>query len=518
MARETDELGYRTLFDSVGVGVFHSTPEGRLIRANPKFASMLGFDSPAAMLSAVADIRTQVYVDPAAREAVIAKLTAEGRAEGGIIQLRRRDGTTIWGSVSSVVVAGPSGMGQTFLGTVIDVTDLVAARETLRLTEESYRSIVENAAEGIYQSSPDGRQLRANVALARLNGYETEAEMLAAVRDIASECYVDPQRRKDFMRLLAAHGRVQNFESEIYRHRTRERIWVSENARAVRDGEGRIVYYEGTVRDITSRKQTEARLREALALAERANRTKSEFLAAMSHELRTPLNAIIGFSEIITKEVFGPIGSARYRDYLGDILGSARHLARLIEDLLDLSRLDAGQMALDDGEVDLRAVIDDTVRMLELRARREKVALAVEIGPALPRLRGDRGRLQQVLINLIANAVKFTPTNGRVTVRAALAASGDMSVRIADTGIGIPPPLRAQVFEPFFQVAGGEQAEGVGLGLSIVRRLVELHGGTVAILDEPPPGTVFEVLLPRARVLSAPSPAPGVDPQRRLPL
>src|SRR5262249_54275660 len=298
------------------------------------------------------------------------------------------EGGLIGGRVRAVVMGDGADAGDCYLGTIVDVTDLIEAREALRRTEESYRSIFENAAEGIYRSSLEGRMLRANPSLARLNGYETEEELLLAVNDIASEWYADPRRREHFKRLMELHGRVQNFESEVYRHKTRERIWISENARAVRDQAGRLLYYEGTVREITARKPAELRMREALTLAERANRAKSEFLAAMSHELRTPLNAIIGFSEVMVSEVFGQVGNPRYRGYLNDILNSARHLSRLIQDLLDLSRLDSGQMTLSEESVDMRALIDDTMRMVELRARRDGVALGVEAAPGLPALLG----------------------------------------------------------------------------------------------------------------------------------
>jgi PAS domain S-box-containing protein len=500
--RDDDAAAYRALFENAGVGFFQSTPESRLLRANAKFAHMLGYGTPEEMVAAINDLAHQVHADPAAREAFMRRLDREGRAEGVLIRLRRRDGSLIWASVSTVLIRDAHAAPVHYLGTVVDVTDLIEAREALRRTEESYRSIFENAAEGIYRSSAEGRMLRANPALARLNGYQGEDEMLTAVNDIASEWYVDPRRRDQFKRLMELHGRVQNFESEVFRHKTRERIWISENARCVRDQGGRLLYYEGTVREITARKTAENRMREALTMAERANRTKSEFLAAMSHELRTPLNAIIGFSEIMVSQVFGAIGNQRYHGYLNDILNSARHLSRLIQDLLDLSRLDAGQMTLAEEPVDLRALIDDTVRMVELRARRDNVTLGIEAAPGLPSLLGDRGRLRQIVINLVTNAVKFTPSGGRVVVRTVLNSQGDMVIRVIDTGIGIPAELRARVFEPFFQVGGHGQGEGVGLGLSIVRRLVELHGGTVAVADMPPPGTTIEIILPRSRLLA----------------
>ncbi|MFO1060373.1 MAG: PAS domain S-box protein, partial [Dongiaceae bacterium] len=161
------------------------------------------------------------------------------------------------------------------------------ARRALAAAERDYHSIFENAVDGIYRSSLDGRQLRANPALVRLNGYETEEEMLRSVDDIATEWYVEPGRRAEFRRLLDADGKVEGFVSEIYRHKTRERIWISENARLVRDARGRPLFYEGTIRDITALRQAEEALIAATARAEAASRSKSEFLATVSHEIRT---------------------------------------------------------------------------------------------------------------------------------------------------------------------------------------------------------------------------------------
>ncbi|MBX6321770.1 MAG: PAS domain S-box protein [Rhodospirillaceae bacterium] len=393
------------------------------------------------------------------------------------------------------------------IGSAADVSELVRTQEALRRAEENYRGIFENATEGIYWSSLDGRQLRANPALVRLNGYGSEAEMLAAVNDIGAEWYVEPGRRAEFQRLMARHGRVENFESEVYRHKTRERIWVSENARLVRDAAGNPSHYEGTVRDITAAKHAEAALRRAIEEARVAEQSKSAFLANMSHELRTPLNAIIGFCELMLLRTFGPLGHARYEGYLKDIRFSANHLLQLIEDILDLSKAEAGRIELDERPVDLEVAAGSAVRMLAERARQGGVSMSLAFPPDLPVVRADERRLRQVLLNLISNAVKFTPAGGAVTIAGRRHPDGGVTLCVADTGIGIAPADLGRVFQPFVQLDRSRQQEGTGLGLALCKKLVEAHGGTITLASRPGRGTTVEVGLPAERVC-----AEGVSP------
>ena len=216
-------------------------------------------------------------------------------------------------------------------------------------------------------------------------------------------------------------------------------------------------------------------------LAEKANRTKSEFLANMSHELRTPLNAIIGFSEMIKAEVYGP-GLPRYRDYATDIHGAGQHLLSLINDILDLSKAEAGKLELHVEPVDLADLIRESTRLMSERAAQQNLRLTLDIA-ALPPLLIDRLRTKQILLNLLSNAIKFTPEHGSVSVKADLDQAGRVVICVRDTGIGIAPEKIALAFEPFRQIDStlARKFEGTGLGLPLVKTLIELHGGDVTL-------------------------------------
>ena len=239
--------------------------------------------------------------------------------------------------------------------------------------------------------------------------------------------------------------------------------------------------------------------------AEAANRAKSEFLANMSHELRTPLNAIIGFSDLFVRKMFGPLGAAQYETYARDINDSGKHLLEIINDLLDMSRIEAGRVELDEVPVDLPDAIDSCLRLFTERAREGEVTITKEIAENLPALRADDRILRQIVMNLVSNAVKFTPKGGRVWVKAARAREGGISLVVADNGIGIAQADLEKITEPFQQAEGGlnRRYEGTGLGLALVKRFAELHGGTLdiqSVLDE---GTKITVTFPVTRVSSS---------------
>ncbi len=276
--------------------------------------------------------------------------------------------------------------------------------------------------------------------------------------------------------------------------------WINIVERRTRDGD--IVTVSS---DITDVKLREAVLTEARQQAEFANRAKSEFLANMSHELRTPLNAIIGFSEMIRDGAFGPVGNAKYIEYAGDIHESGAHLLELINDILDLSKVEAGEIALNEEIVDFARALHACVRLVGARARANGLALDVDIPDDLPHLLADERKVKQIFINLLSNAIKFTEPGGRVSLRVSVRADRDIEAVVADTGIGIAPRDIDQVMKPFFQVDSrlARKYEGTGLGLPLCKSLVALHGGSLKLESEVGVGTRVRIVFPatRARAL-----------------
>lgn len=250
--------------------------------------------------------------------------------------------------------------------------------------------------------------------------------------------------------------------------------------------------------------QANAEAQEARARAELANRTKSEFLANMSHELRTPLNAIIGFADLIETEVRGPIGQACYREYSRDIKNSGIHLLEIINDILDLSKIEAGKLDLNEETLALPSVIQNCLRLIGERAHNAAIKISSEIAPNLPLIRGDDRKLKQILINLLSNAVKFTPPSGRVTITCSVDRETGIKLVITDTGIGIAPGDMAKVLTPFTQVENSlaRRFDGTGLGLPLANSLTRLHGGTLTLESELGKGTTVTVLLPPDRIVS----------------
>jgi signal transduction histidine kinase len=247
---------------------------------------------------------------------------------------------------------------------------------------------------------------------------------------------------------------------------------------------------------------TYEQLRLAKEAAESANRAKSEFLATVGHELRTPLNAVIGFSEIMLNEVLGPVGNEQYKGYLRDIHAGGNHLLEVINNILDLSKAEAGRLELVERRVDVARMVETVLRMVRPRAADAGLVLNSVVPPDLPALHGDEPKLKKIMLNLLSNAVKFTPSGGRIEVEAGRSPRGGLSIAVRDSGIGIDEATLATMLEPFRQADGSLSRSygGVGLGLPLTQAFTELHGGTMTIASRPGEGTSVTLEFPPDRV------------------
>jgi two-component system sensor histidine kinase/response regulator len=361
-----------------------------------------------------------------------------------------------------------------------------------RSAEEMYRSIFENAIEGIFQTTIDGKYLNVNPALAKMYGYDSREELVRGLTRIENQLYVDPTRREAFIREMRENGVVRGFESEIFR-KDGSKMWISENARAVNGDDGDLLYYEGMVEDITERKRLETELKTAMHAAEAANRMKSEFLANMSHEIRTPMNGVMGMTDLLLMSNLTP----EQRSFANTVRVSGESLLIVINDILDFSKIEAGKLDLEIIDFDLREAIDNIMDLLAAQAHSKGLELAAYIPPDVPtHLRGDPGRVRQIVNNLVGNAVKFT-SQGEVVVKVSLVSGGDKQVmlrfEVRDTGIGIELDAQKRLFEAFSQADSSTTRRygGTGLGLAISKRLVELMKGEIGVHSVPGQGSTF---------------------------
>ena len=256
--------------------------------------------------------------------------------------------------------------------------------------------------------------------------------------------------------------------------------------------------------EITDLKQAERMLTDARDVARMADRKNSEFLANMTHELRTPLNAVIGFAEVLRDELYGPLGHRLYHDFVADIHESGRHLLAVIDDILDLSKIDFSSREFKPRTIDVGYTIDSAVRMIRHRARNAGILVDVQLDASLPNLSGEEHGIKQILLNLLSNAVKFTPGGGKVTVSAALDPDGGLALAVSDTGIGIAATDLQRIFTPFVQLETAGLADGAGLGLPLVKSLAEMHNADVSIESAPGQGTTLTVRFPAAAMLPLP--------------
>jgi len=383
-----------------------------------------------------------------------------------------------------------------------------SAEDRLRLPKFS----IERAAIAAFWIGPDGRILFVNDHSCAILGYTRDELLSKKVRDIDPKLTDEGWAGK--WGELKKDGSL-SYES-VYRTKAGRFVPVEISANYIEFG-GR-EYNCAFAQDISAHKRAAAELINAKEQAELANRAKSEFLANMSHELRTPLNAIVGFSEVIGAQMYGPVGSDKYLEYVADISKSGSHLVEIITDILDIAKIEAGKVELLEEAFDVNEVIANCTKLIEARAKAAGVDLRVKPAGAVPQLWADKRMVKQILINLLSNAVKFTPVGGSAEIACGPDQDGGIAINVSDTGIGIAKRDIRKVTVPFGQVesALSRRHEGTGLGLAIVKSYAELHDARMLIASAPNRGTTVKVIFPKVRSVTAqtqpaaqPAPASG---------
>ncbi|HMB12317.1 ATP-binding protein [Saliniramus sp.] len=376
-------------------------------------------------------------------------------------------------------------------------TDLAAREERLR----EQTAILDTATDGVVLLDQGGRILSLNRAAEALFGYdqrEIAGESLTQL--LETESHVSALEYLASMREDALRSVLNDGCEVLGRVRQGGAIPLFMTLGSL--GEGLDRKFCAVLRDMTAFKQTENELIAARRTAEAASAQKSEFLARISHEVRTPLNAIIGFAEVMLDERFGPVGNERYRDYLTDIHASGEHVISLVNDLLDLAKIEAGRMELNFIPVALNDLVNAGVAMMQPEAARERIVLRSSFADSLPPVLVDERAMRQIVINLLSNAVKFTDPGGQVIVSTARGSEGDIIFRVRDTGIGMNEGEVTAALEPFRQLATARKAGGTGLGLPLTKALVEANQGNLRITSRKNEGTLAEVVFPPARVVT----------------
>src|ERR1700757_5064787 len=506
------EERFRGTFENAAVGIAHRDAAGRFLRVNEKFCAIVGYSREELLRKNIRDI---TYPDDlaATSDAFAALWQGESPTLGLEKRYVRKDGSLVWIDLFASLQRDAAGKPTYDISIVNDISERKQLAEELRASEERWRLILDNAHDAFIAMSADGLIAEWNRQAEITFGWP-RAE---AIGRVLSETIIPPQLREAHQRGLArflatGEGPLLNRVIEVQALRRDGREFPAEISIApVRLGEQYL--FAAFIRDVTERKRGEVELRRAKEAAEAANRAKDEFLANVSHEIRTPMNAILGMTELALDT---PLTEDQ-RQCLQTVKSAADNLLGMINDLLDFAKIEAGKLELAPADFSLSSVLGSTLRTLSVRAHKKGLELVSQQRPrGADALIGDAGRLRQVLLNLVGNAIKFTE-RGEIVVLVETAGEpapeGDVRLRFAvtDTGIGIPPERQAKIFQAFEQAdtSTTRKYEGTGLGLTIAARLVALMGGTITVDSVPGQGSTFAFTAHFSRQPHPPEPVPA---------
>jgi two-component system, cell cycle sensor histidine kinase and response regulator CckA len=502
---------YRLIFEDAIVGIYQSSPDGRLLSVNPAMARMYGFNSPEEMITCVTDVSRQLYVDPARREEFKRLLREEGVVRHFELHVYRRDGTQMWLWTNAQAVREGDTVVR-YEGTFEDITERKLLEDQLHKAQQEYREIVENAIVGVFQSTPDGRYLSINPAMANMLGYDSPQEMMASITNISEQIYVDPQRGEELKNLLAEKGVAKNFVCQAYR-KDGSKMWLSANVRAIfRDSV--VVRYEGMNEDVTQRKLLEDQLRQAQKME-----AVGQLAGGVAHDFNNMLSVITGYSDLLQMNLPPEDPSHKHAE---EIAKAGRRAAALTRQLLAFSRKQVIQPVV----LDLNAATHELEKMLR-RLIGENIEITFKRNPRLGRVKMDLGQVEQVLMNLAVNARDAMPRGGRLCIETTNIELDETYARqnvyvlpgsyvmlsVSDTGCGMDKETQLHIFEPFFTTKAS--GKGTGLGLSTVYGIAKQNAGYIMVYSEVGKGTTFRLYLPRladAAKVSLPTHAPETIP------
>jgi len=491
-ALKESERRYRDLVENALVGIYAADINGRISYINNTFSIMFGFDSREEMISIGLASRFKNHKD---RRMFVKTLLKAGKLNNFELELLKKDGQTI------NVLLNATSKDNIISGMVLDITEHKLSEQLLRQSEEKYRNIFENAVEGIFQSTEDGRFLSVNPALAKMYGYGSPEEFIASITDIEKQLYVNPWERLIFKELLEKNGIIERFEIQVYK-KNRSKFWISFNARAVKDSNGLILYYEGTVEDITSRKQAEEEKMRLEAQLRQSQRMEAigQLAGGIAHDFN---NVLIGIKGIAMRALKKTPSENPLYDKLELILKGAQRGHDLVKRILTFSRKGESNFK----PVRVGQIIRETVRMMQVSVP-PNIEISENILTKDDTVLADQIQIYQVVLNLCFNGVHAMEDKGGM-LKVSLAdesidpsehlqhpglKKGDyLKITVSDTGRGMTPETIKRIFDPFFTTKRPE--DGTGLGLSVVKSIVKEHNGLITVSSELSKGTSFCVYL-----------------------
>ena len=474
--------------DEIPDAIIATTPVGRILHWNKGAESVFGFTSA----EAVGRLLEEIIVpdDRIEEERNFLHATLKSGFSTYESLRRRKDGSLVYVDISSKAIPDFTGQTQFVISTKKDVTQLKVVRDA-KLVEARFRDLLDSTPDAIVMVNPTGRIVLANSQAEKLFAYN-RGELLGQ----SVEILLPDRYRGNFF--AEPRSRAMGAGLDLFGLRkdgTEFPVEISLSPLETEEG----TLAMSAIRDITDRKRIERVLQEKNIELQNAAQAKNRFLANMSHELRTPLNGIIGFSEFLVDEKPGKL-NAKQKEYLGDVLNSARHLLQLINDVLDLAKIEAGKMELNPEKFSLEKALEEVCAVVKGIANKKQISVSMEVSPETSEVTLDQQKFKQVLYNLLSNAIKFTDDGGKVELLAGPRDRNHFQIRVRDNGMGIKPEDLVRLFREFEQLDNGtaRHFEGTGLGLALTKKILELQRGSIEVESQFGTGSTFTAVFPRA--------------------